>query len=457
MKTSGLTLIVASLSVLLCAQSDAPGAPDKRQIPFGGILRARAAEEASKQIAGASNGFAYALYKELGEKEGNLFFSPSSVHMALAMTYAGARGLTGLEMYGVLHLPVWHVPRPPEPRTGGDVQSPAVLVETVAQESVPAAYKALLSQLEPGKDAAYTLHVANALWGQKGYPWLKDFLKVTRDNYGAGLREVDFAKDTEAARETINEWVEEQTKEKIKELLEKGVLKGETRLVLTNAIYFKGDWQRKFDEKNTRDEEFKVSRDKKVVVPMMRQTASFAYAEASDAQILKLPYAGGELSMVVLLPKEKAGLPALEKSLAGGPVMIGQRSTGDMIVSAWLEELRERQVDVRLPRFRLETCYYLKEPLSAMGMPDAFDPEKADFSGMNGRKDLFISAVVHKAFVEVNEEGTEAAAATGVAISVTSVQPQPPVFRADHPFLFLIRHEKTGTILFMGRVMNPKA
>jgi len=456
MKTTGLTLIVASLGVLLCAQSDAPGA-DSRQIPFGGILRARAAEEASKQIAAVSNNFAYALYKKLGEKEGNLFFSPSSIHTALTMTWTGARDLTALEMYGVLNLPVWQIPAPPEPRTGRGVPGAPQMFRYWGPEGVGQSYKAFLSRLEPGKDAKCQLHVANALWGQKGAKWLDEFVKTTRDNYGAGLQEVDFAKETEAARKTINDWVEKQTKEKIKELLQKGDVDAATALVLTNAIYFKGDWASKFNQKSTRDEEFKIAADKKVVVPMMRQTGSFAYAEASDTQILKLPYAGGELSMIVLLPKEAAGLPALEKSLAAGPLWMGQRSAADMIVSAWLEELRKRQVDVRLPRFQLKTRYYLQEPLSAMGMPDAFVPEKADFSGMDGTKSLFISTVIHQAFVDVNEEGTEAAAATGVAISVTSVQiDKPPEFRADHPFLFLIRHEKTGAILFLGRVMNPK-
>ena len=255
--------------------------------------------------------------------------------------------------------------------------------------------------------------------GGRRAPWLRPFLATTRRNYRAGLREVDFVKQTEAARRTINRWVERQTRDKIKDLLAKGTLTPMTRLVLTNAIYFKGDWASQFKKKNTKDAPFKLSAGKSVKAPMMK------------------------LSMVIFLPKKVDGLPDVEKSLG---------KTGP---DALLKKLHEQEVVVSVPKFKMTSQFGLKKVLTAMGMKDAFTG-KADFSGMNGRKDLFISAVIHKAFVDVNEEGTEAAAATAVVMVGGAAPAPPPVFRADHPFLFLIRHEKTGVVLFMGRVMSPK-
>jgi serpin B len=413
------------------------------------------AEEALKskdagELAASNNAFALTLYGQLAGAEGNLFFSPSSIHTALSMTYAGAREKTAQQMSSVLVLPKTKV-RPATDlmvdEKGREFDSGSI--DPWFPERTHWAYKSLLDQLKPGKDAGYQLQVANALWGQKGYPWLPEFLKVTKDNYGAGLREVDFAADTEAARGTINQWVEQQTKEKIKDLIAPGVLNAMTRLVLTNAIYFKGNWQTQFDKKATKDAPFKLSPGRTVDVPMMYQKARFGYGEDGDLQVLSMPYKGKELSMVVLLPKSVDGLAALDKSLLvpnSGPKLAG-----------WLGKLRRQEVLVYLPRFKTTSEFSLADVLKAIGMKDAFVPDVADFSGMNGKRDLFISAVVHKAFVDVNEEGTEAAAATAVVVGLTSARmDEPPVFRADHPFLFLIRHEKTGAILFMGRVMNPK-
>jgi len=385
------------------------------------------------EIVQSSNAFAVSLYGKLAAGEGNLFCSPSSIHTALAMTFAGAAGKTAEQMQKALCLPerLWVV-------EGSAAELPW------AQNRLHAGYRHLLSELKPAKEAGYKLNVANALWGQKGYPWLAEFLKVTKDNYGAGLREVDFS-DTEHARNTINRWVEEQTKDKIKDLLAKGVLNSYTRLVLTNAIYFKGDWQTQFDEKFTKDAPFKLASGGEVQVPMMFQEATFRYTEDKDLQVLRMPYAGDELAMIVILPRAIDGLAEFEKTLSSTKL----RNLIDI--------MPKKKVRVFLPRFKMTSQFSLARTLSEMGMKDAFVPDTADFSGMNGRRDLFISAVVHKAFVDVNEEGTEAAAATGVAISVTSVRiEKPPEFRADHPFLFLIRHERTGAILFIGRVMNPK-
>ncbi len=295
-----------------------------------------------------------------------------------------------------------------------------------------------------GKQSGYELSVANALWAQKGYQFLRAFLNTTTTNYGAGLNQVDFVSATEAARKTINDWVEKKTEGKIKDLIKPGVFNTLTRLVLTNAIYFKGNWARQFEKVETKDSPFTVARDKNVTVPMMSQKAQFAYAETETLQLLELPYAGDQLSMVILLPKELDGLADLEKSLTPGSLR------------ECLQGLRKQEVVVQVPRFKLTSEFSLARVLASMGMTDAFSRE-ADFSGMTGDTELFISAVIHKAFVDVNEEGTEAAAATAVVMTLKSAPLRPPIFRADHPFLFLIRDNQSGSILFLGRVVNPRA
>ena len=375
-------------------------------------------------VTQSSNAFALALYKQLAAQEkGNLFFSPGSVHAALSMTYAGARGQTAAQMVRVLSLPG---PNWPQPR-------------------LHKAYGKILQQLAPPEKAGYALHIANALWAQENYRFLPEFLTLNQENYGAGLQRVDFKGATEAARKTINTWVEKQTQDKIKELLKPGILTSLTRLVLTNAIYFKGDWATQFDKKRTRDMPFRLSAGGAAKVPMMYQTQKFGYTEGADFQMLQMPYKGDDLSMVVLLPRKVGGLAAMCEKLDATKL------------SSLLARAGRRKTKVRvwLPRFKLTSQFRLDQVLKSMGMVDAFTGA-ADLSGMNGRKDLYIQAVVHKAFVDVNEEGTEAAAATAVVVGRKSAGPRIPFFRADHPFLFLIRHNKTGTILFLGRVMNPK-
>jgi serpin B len=294
-----------------------------------------------------------------------------------------------------------------------------------------------------GAKGGYELNVVNALWGQQGYGFLSGFLELIKNSYGGELNEVDFVKACEAARQTINSWVEKQTKGKIKDLIQEKVLNSMTRLVLTNAIYFKGNWARQFEKDKTKEAPFTLIDGKEVNVPMMNQTAEFNYMEAENFQGLELPYVDDELSMIILLPRKADGLSSLEKKLSMESF------------SGWLSELGKRKVIVSVPKFKMTSQFGLADVLRSMGMSDAFS-EKADFSGINGRKDLLISAVVHKAYVDVYEEGTEAAAATGVVVGLTAVGPgQTPVFRADHPFLFLIRDNKTGGILFIGRVMNP--
>ena len=371
------------------------------------------------EVVQGNNQFAIDIYARLRQQPGNLFLSPYSLSTALAMTYAGARGETAEQMAKVLHF-------------------------DVTPDRLHPAFEALIRQVNENKGRPYRLSVANALWGQEGDPFLPEFLRLLADRYGAGLRRVDFH-FTEQARRTINAWVEEQTEGKIKDLLKPPNLLPVTSLVLTNAIYFKGDWASPFPKGATTDETFTVTGDDRVSVPMMHRVGHFNYLDGGGFQALELPYAGDTLSMVVLLPKRVDGLTEFEGGLSA-------KGLAD-----WLARLRPRRVDVALPRFRIEARFELQKVLPAMGMPAAFGG-KADFSGINGMRDLFISAVIHQAYGDVNEEGTEAAAATAVVMGRgAAARPEPIVsFRADHPFVFLIRDIRTKSILFFGRVTNPR-
>jgi len=391
-------------------------------------------EKTDKQIVVTGNNqFALELYAKLRGKEGNLFFSPYSVSTALALTYAGARGQTEAQMTNVLHFPVITKP--------GTELSSTLIPDRQKFASVFA--KIIKDLNDKGKKGGYELRIANALWGQKDYGFLEEFLELIKTNYDGQLNEVDFIRATETARKTINTWVEKKTNDKIKNLIQKGVLDSMTRLVLTNAIYFKGSWARQFKEDRTKEAPFTLADGRKVDVEMMNQTGQFSYMETEDFQALELPYVDDELSMIILLPKEFDGLEEFEKTLTVENL------------SKWLGVLRKLEVIVSVPRFRMTGQFGLASVLESMGMIDAFSPD-ADFSGMNGKKDLFISAVIHKAYVDVNEEGTEAAAATAVTMKLTSVGPaRIPVFRADHPFLFLIQEKQAGGILFIGRVTDP--
>ena len=381
-----------------------------------------AAEKAG--MAEAVNAFAFDLYAQVRGAEGNLFLSPYSISSALAMTYAGARGQTADEMARTLKFPADWLAQP---------------------DRIHAAFAHLNADLN-AEGKPYELTVANRLWGQTGYGFLPAFLGVLGQHYGAGLQEVDFARRTEAARKTINAWVEKETRDKIKDLIPMGGVQPLTRLVLTNAIYFNGTWTHQFEKKRTRDADFLVTAANKVTVPMMYQTEHFQYADCDTFQMLQMPYKGGELAMVVLLPKQTGGLPALEGQLSAA--MLAER----------LRSLKHENVRLYLPRFKMTWRVLLAGVLKKMGMPLAFNGAKADFTAMNGGKEpLWIDEVIHKAFVDVNEEGTEAAAATAVVMIGTGMPRQPVVFRADRPFLFLIRDTRSGAILFMGRVMNPKA
>ena len=370
-------------------------------------------------VVTGNNKFALELYRKLQSREGNLFLSPYSISTALAIAYAGARGQTEKQMAETLCFP------------------------PMKNEQFHKEFGEIIKQLNAsGEKGGYELTVADALWGQKDYKFLPEFLALVRENYDGNLEQVDFKTQAEAARKTINAWVESKTKDKIKELIKPGILDQTTQLVLTNAIYFKGKWASPFKPERTGDSSFVLLDGQKVNVPMMNQTGKFGYMEANDIQALEMPYVNNDLSMAILLPKKVDGVKDLEKEL-----------TSD-VIDGWLAKIHKREVQVFFPRFKMTSEFSLAETLSTMGMPDAFSG-KADFSGMTGNRDLFISAVVHKAYVDVNEEGTEAAAATGVMMKLTSVPLPPPVFRADHPFIFLIRDNQTGSILFLGRVVNP--
>lgn len=371
------------------------------------------------EVVRDNNDFAFDLYARLAKDEGNLFFSPYSISNALAMTWAGARGNTADEMKATLHF-------------------------NLDQDRLHAAFGKLVRLLKgDGTKRAYQLEVANRLFGQKDYGFLPASLKIGADDYGAGLEEVDFAGDTGTARKIINAWVEKQTKDKIKELLKPGILTGDSRLVLTNAIYFKAGWLRPFQEKETAPGDFHLAGGKKVKAPLMKGHFRTNFLDDDSFSMLELPYENNDLSMFVLLPKKADGLAALAKQLTRANL------------EKWLAKASEHMVETTFPKFKTTAEFKLKPVLQEMGMVDAFIRGKADFSGMATREKLFISHVVHKAFVDVNEKGTEAAAATAVIIERESAPP-PARFVADHPFLYLLRDRATGSVLFMGRLVEPQ-
>jgi len=376
-------------------------------------------------LVNGNSDFAFDLYRSLNKEDDNIFYSPYSMSLALAMTYAGARGETEQQMADTLHF-------------------------ILPQDRLHPAFNSLDIELSQrgegaqGKDGeGFRLNIVNAIWGQKDYEFLTTFLDALAENYGAGLRLLDFISAPDESRLTINNWVSDQTEGRIENLIPQGLINELTRLVLTNAIYFNAAWQYPFSEDITGDGPFYLLDRGEVIVPMMRQTESFGYAEGDGYQAVELPYDGGELSMVILLPQSDQ-FEAFEWSLDAQRV--------EDVVKA----LETRQVALTMPLFEFESSFSLKEALATMGMPVAFSGD-ADFSGMTGNRDLFIADVVHKAFVSVDEAGTEAAAATAVVMELTAVPEAPVEVTIDHPFIFLIRDIETGTILFVGRVVNPSA
>lgn len=437
-KSGKITLLVflaIALIAFACSREDAArgkeaeqtapavlqGETDPGATPETGeaVPKAQPVSGPAARTVGAINHFAFDLYSYLKKGEpGNLFYSPFSLSVAMGMTYEGAGEQTAAEIRQVFYYP-------------DDI---GILRQGFSE---------VLARVNR-KDRKYELRTANALWAQKNYPFLPEYFQAVEKYYGGRVTNLDFAGDTENSRLIINLWVEEQTNNRIKDLIPQGIITPLTRLVLTNAIYFKGLWEKQFPKKATAEADFRISADKIVRVPMMfLQDAEVNYFENEDLQAVELPYVGGEISMLVLLPK-------------------GELSRVDSyLTSEKLETLRgmltgRERVDIYLPRFKFETKYLMggKEGLlGKMGMPTAFTMA-ADLSGLTGRKELYITEVVHQAFVEVNEEGTEAAAATAVIVGIKMVQ-RKPIFRADHPFIFIIQERQTGTILFLGQVVNP--
>ena len=365
---------------------------------------------AASPAADGLNRFAGDTYAQLARKPGNVIFSPLSISTALSMALTGARGKTAQEMTSVLHVPV-----------NGE----------------------LLDQLtNAGNAKGDELLLGQGLWVERAYPLLPAFVEAIQGQFHAPPTALDFSKDPDSARAAINRWTAQKTKDKIQELFPPGSLDRSTRLVLSSAIYFNGKWQSKFDPKQTSPAPFHSQAGATVETPFMNQTARFAYAETPTAQVLEMPYGGGALAFDVILPKSGTQLSTLEDAL---------RSDG---LSSWMGKLQHKRVHVALPKFRAESSFQLKDALCAMGMASAFS-NAADFSGMNGRHDLSLSQVVHKAYIDVSEEGTEAAAATGAVVALTAFA-QPVTFRADHPFLYLIRDTGSGAVLFAGRYAEPK-
>ena len=380
-------------------------------------------EDIASLVRGDSE-FAFDLYRLLSEGDENLFFSPHSISVALAMAYAGACGDTEREMAAALSF-------------------------LLPQERLHPAFNALdLALTDPGRVApeetgdAFQFNIANSLWGQDGYQFLAPFLDTLAENYGASMRLVDFQRDPEGVREVINGWVADQTNDRITELLPRGIIDAATRLVLTNAIYFKASWVFPFPKENTADGPFHLLDGRTVQTPMMKLDKRTLYGEIDGVKAVELPYTGFQYSAYVVVPAE-------------GEFEEFERTLDAEAFEAILDGMQDAQVKLTMPKFEFESSFNLNETLKALGMPSAFDPEKADFSGMDGTRGLSIADVVHKAFVSVDEEGTEAAAATAVVMR-TSLPP-PAELVVDRPFLFLIRHNPTGTILFVGRVLDPTA
>ncbi len=368
-------------------------------------------------VVAENNAFALDLYQQLKGTEGNLFYSPYSISECLAMTYAGARSNTAVEIARVLHF---------------------------GTNLVHEAFAELRNELDQAQQRrGIELSIADGLWAQTNYPMLPAFLDIVRTQHGAAVKQVDFRTQSGPATKEINGWVSGRTKGRIGNLIPAGELDRDSKLVLVNAIYFKGTWKTKFDPKLTRDSDFHVDGDHSVKCPMMTCSGKFRYGyhqgPSIACHVIELPYAGEGFSLIAILPIEWDGLAELESKLTMENL------------ATWLGSLQETKVVVLLPKFRLQTSFSLGETLSAMGVNDAFG-RNADFSGIDGANMLYISSVLHRAFVEVNEEGTAAAALTATHVRTKSMTPS---FHADHPFLFLIRDNRSGSILFLGRLVDP--
>ncbi|XP_026083769.1 leukocyte elastase inhibitor-like isoform X2 [Carassius auratus] len=391
-------------------------------------------------LSEANTQFSLNLFKNIseGNPSKNVFYSPISISFALAMVSLGAKGNTATQIFKVLGFtnPPTHCETP---------------VTDVSMDQIHSGFNKLMSELnKPG--VPYVLSLANRLYGEQSYQFVEKFLNDIKNYYEAKLEEVDFKMNSEAARVNINKWVEGKTQGKIKDLLPQRSIDASTKLVLVNAIYFKGNWEKKFPKEATSDGQFKLNKAQTKPVKMMYQKAEFplAFIPELNSQVLELPYVGKNLSMLIILPNEiqdqTTGLQKLEKALTYEKIMEWTKPS----------KMRRQEVRVSLPRFKMEETYDMKSLLISMGMEDVFNEQKVNLSGMSPNNDLVVSKVVHKSFVEVNEEGTEASAATGVIIIEKLSMPlDPKTFTADHPFLFFIRHNPSNSIIFYGRFCSP--
>ncbi|HEY8086481.1 MAG TPA: serpin family protein [Polyangiaceae bacterium] len=387
-------------------------------------------------VARGDRDFAARLYGQVRTPGGNLFFSPTSIRLALAMAYAGARGDTKAQMGRVLGL--------------DDSAGPgfAALLRQWSDRAAPPPAAPNEWAAAEAERKRLVLRVANRLWGQRGKAFRPEFLALLRDDYAAPLEQLDFQGATDASRQAINAWVANATEQKIKDLLAPGTVQPDTRMVLTNAIYFKASWAKEFWPSGTKEEDFTTASGKTVKAHLMHDTGYYRHTHVATGDapyaVLEVPYGAPGLSMIVLLPDAKDGLPRLEARL------------DTAMLDAATSKLDTRRVDVAFPRFRNTSSFMLGQALSALGMASAFSSKEADFSGMDGTRELFLGAVVHKAFVAVDEKGTEAAAATAVAMAGAAMPTDPPIpFHADHPFLYVIADTTNRTVLFMGRIADP--
>lgn len=381
-------------------------------------------------LSQGNSAFALSFYDLVRQDGDNIIFSPISLSLALAMTMAGAESTTEQAMLEALKL-------------------------TLPEEEVYPAFNALLLAIEESEqqtmgmqddssEGNFQLNIANSIWGQSGYDFNENFLDALAQHFGAGMYTVDYLQDPESARIAINEWVEQETEDNIQDLIPPGAIDTLTRLVLANAIYFNGAWLYPFDETGTEEAPFTTIDGSEITVDMMQLSGErLSYSRDENVQAVRLPYLSSDFDMTILIP-DSGSFGAVEEGLSVDSL------------TALLESMRMTPVNLQMPKFDFETTVNAKEPLSALGMSEAFNPDIADFSGITEAEALFITDVLHKATITVDEEGTEAAAATAVIVGIESVETEEPISLViDRPFLFMIRHQPTGTILFMGRVSQP--
>ncbi|MGP8214694.1 MAG: serpin family protein [Bacteroidia bacterium] len=384
---------------------------------FAGTRHVVSAQSITTTVNG-NNEFAFKLFAEINNGSHNLFYSPFSISSALAMTYAGAREETEMQMSKVLCF-------------------------GKQQDSLNTNFEKIINGIESDTASGLRLNIANSLWVQKKYQFLDSYFDIVKTNYLSELNNVDFATETEKTRNEINGWVEQKTNYKIKDLLPEKSISSNTELVLVNALYFKGEWTYKFSEKATRKDIFHLNENDTVSADFMNIMEYYNYYQDEKFQVVELPYKGNKVSMIVFLPVKKDNMKSADKEF------------DYKYYTSAIKSLKPEKVRLSLPKFNTTESFDLGDTLKKMGMPMAFSP-LADFSGMTGKKGLFISKILHKSFIDVNEEGTEAAAATAVVMKMTATRPSPfKVFKADHPFMFILRDNTTGGILFMGEIINP--